>query len=460
MLDQTSIFDFVEYNHPIQKYHYKKVFEDYDCIRIAEIFSGIGTFSLALKYKGAKYKTVGFSDIDKNAILAYHKIHGEDIINYGDIEKMDQLPDCDLCTWSFPCQDISLAGKQRGMVEGTRSNYGYVFLGVLERTRRKPKVLVMENVAQLMSEAFRKDYLKIFYWLSSMGYRSQTRILNAKNYGIPQNRDRVFIVSILGGGDYEWPIQMPLDRKIKDLLEDNVDKKYYLSKKQIDKIMNWNSQQNPIENAKSESDDCIQTITAKSNTSMNASMVLIKEPMIIDLKSSDKFRRKPNSELIPSLLTDTRLSVIEPICLNSKVNGKQPSVQDRIYDINGISTAITTGFMPSILIPEATKKGYAEAHDGDGVYINRPHQKRGVVQKGIIQTLKTNCDDVGVVIIDNEMKARIRKITPLEAWRFMGIKDEDFYKAKNAGISNSQLYKLAGNAIVVDVIEKILQGLI
>jgi DNA (cytosine-5)-methyltransferase 1 len=109
----------------------------------------------------------------------------------------------------------------------------------------------------------------------------------------------------------------------------------------------------------------------------------------------------------------------------------------------------------SLIIPEATKQGYALASDGDGVYINRPHQKRGVVQKGMNQTIKTSGNDIGV--ITKELK--VRKLTPLECWRLMGIKDEYFWRAKNASVSNTQLYKQAGNAIVVNVLVAIFKNL-
>ena len=186
------------------------------------------------------------------------------------------------------------------------------------------------------------------------------------------------------------------------------------------------------------------------------------------------------------------------------------SVQDRIYDVDGVSTAITTAYMSSIAIPEATTKGYALAKDGDGVYLNRPHQKRGVVQDQMIQTIKTSSNDVGLVEITNGSKIklkiykhiydveknddgnggvnyiyhetgdyicqddknrayiltkdgylfRVRKTMPIEVWRLMGISDEDFNKAQASGVSNSQLYKQAGNAIVVDVFEAILNQII
>lgn len=150
------------------------------------------------------------------------------------------------------------------------------------------------------------------------------------------------------------------------------------------------------------------------------------------------------------------------ICLNSKVNGKQPSVQNRIYDVKGVSTAITTSFMPLIavdteplLIKENTTKGFAEACDGDCVNYAIPTSKTrcGRVGKQISNTLDTNCQQ-GVVV-----KRRIRRLTPIECFRLMGVDDADIDKMQAAKISNTQQYKLAGNSIVVDVLYYIFRNL-
>jgi DNA (cytosine-5)-methyltransferase 1 len=212
-----------------------------------------------------------------------------------------------------------------------------------------------------------------------MGYTNYTFTMNAKNYGVAQNRDRVFMVSILGKYYYEQPKPIPLEKRLKDYLEPNVEQGYYLSDTQITNITKWKSQQNPLENALTNESNHAPTLLARGSDSLNATMVLIKE---------------------------------------------------------------------------ATIKGYTEAYDGDGVYLNRPHQKRGVVQDQMIQTIKTSGDDVGVV--DN---MRIRKLTPRECWRLMGIDDSYFDKASQV-VSKSQLYKQAGNGIVVDVFAHILKELL
>jgi DNA (cytosine-5)-methyltransferase 1 len=268
------------------------------------------------------------------------------------------------------------------------------------------------------------------------------------------------MVSVLGDYSYSFPNYIKLEKRLKDYLEDEVDEKYYLSAKFLDCMLNGKSgkvdrKKQFMHYIKPTNDkDIASTITTRETNVATSNFIV--DTIMVDLKFSEKFQKKHQSQISPTLLTDTRLSIVETICLNSKVNGKQPSLQDKIYDIDGVSTAVTTSFMPSIAIPEATKQGYALAKDGDGVYLNRPHQKRGVVQDQMIQTIKTSGNDIGVVT--NNL--RIRKLTPLECWRLMGISDDDFNKAQASGVSNSQLYKQAGNAIVVDVFEAILRRMI
>ena len=402
-------------------------------IRLFETFAGIGTQRMALNRLLGKenVKCVGISEIDKYALMSYEAIHG-DLHNYGDITKINgkDLPEIDILTWSFPCQDLSKAGNQKGL-KNTRSGLGYEVIRIVEEMEVKPKVLLMENVPDLLSEKFKKGWHLMFNEIEKLGYSNYVETLNSKNYGVAQNRERVFMVSILGDYTYTFPKGFKLVKKLKDYLENEIDEKYYLSDKQIQQITSWNAQQKPLENAKSVDDDAIQTITAKSNTSMNASMLLIKDKTkkdgkvvqindyeVFDYRYDEGIRTKVNPEIA--------------ITLTTNVGG------------SGLSGN------PFIKIPEATKQGYKKASVGDGIYTNRPHQKRGTVQKNMIPTIKTQSDDVGFVV-ENNKKLFIRKLTPLECWRLMGIDDEDFFKAEKV-VSNTQLYKQAGNAIVVDVL--------
>lgn len=428
---------------------------------LIELFGGIGSQAKALKNLGINFEHYRLVEWDKYAIKSYNAIHNTNFtttdikqIKGKDLGITNTNQKNYLLTYSFPCTDLSKAGKMKGMSKGsnTRSGLLWEVERLLNELDELPQYLLMENVPDVIGQKNIKDFALWIEFLESKGYKNYYECLNAKDYGIPQNRNRCFMVSFLDKRIFQFPKPVELKLRLKDLLEDEVDEKYYLSEKMIEFFTN----------------------NSKSNE-----------------EKGNGFRFKPIS-----------------ICLNSKVNGKQPSVQDRIYDVNGVSTAITTS------------KGYSEATYGDGVYINRPHQKRGVVQKGMIQTLKTSGNDVGVVVRGNyspsghnasrivdknglsptvmenhgtvtavvvgehrrdegirtfkddaigtlrakeaggdkvvvtNQPLRIRKLTPKECWRLMGFSDEDFDKASKVN-SNSQLYKQAGNSIVVNVLEAI-----
>lgn len=169
-------------------------------MRVLELFAGYGSQALALENLGIEF-TSDISEIDKYAIQAYEQLHGQ-THNWGDITKIDEkkLPHYDLITYSFPCQDISLAGLQRGLDNdsGTRSS----LLWECERIIRavKPKYLLLENVKNLVGEKHKPNFIKWLKVLEGFGYQNFWKVLNAKDYGVPQNRERVFVVSILRGG--------------------------------------------------------------------------------------------------------------------------------------------------------------------------------------------------------------------------------------------------------------------
>ena len=155
---------------------------------------------------------------------AYIKLHGQ-TKNYGDIYTIDEtkLPYFDIITYSTPCQDFSVAGKQAGGDKGSRTRSS--LLWECERIIRavKPKYLLMENVKNLVGEKHKHNFIKWLNVLEGLGYQNFWRVLNAKDYGIPQNRERVFCISILGGGQYLFPNPIPLDKRLKDILEPVVD---------------------------------------------------------------------------------------------------------------------------------------------------------------------------------------------------------------------------------------------
>ena len=208
-----------------------------DKIRVFEAFAGYGSQSIALRNIGINYEVVAISEIDKYAIKAYEAIHGE-VNNLGDISKIDieDIPQHDLFTYSFPCQDISVAGKQEGIVKGkTRSGLLYECERIIEAV--KPKYLLLENVKNLVSKKHKDNFDKWLEYLEGLGYTNYWDILDAKHFGVPQRRQRVFVVSILGEHKpFKFPKPIPLTKNIKDTLEGEVDDKYYMSDKCIEKM--------------------------------------------------------------------------------------------------------------------------------------------------------------------------------------------------------------------------------
>lgn len=445
-------------------------------LKLFSLFSGIGGPEKALKRLGIEYELVGYSEIDKYASRSYSAVHEEpEIKNYWDITKINEkeLPDFDFMTWGFPCQDISIAGKQAGIREGTRSGLYYDGLRILKE--KKPKYSLIENVKALTSKKFADTFESILQDLDDAGYNNYWQVLDAKDYGIPQHRERVFIVSIRKDIDQEFtfPEKEELRLKLKDLLDEEVDEKYYLSDRMIKTFSDMTNRNGYIRGK------CFKPHELDDNRVANTIKTTAGS------RPEDNYVKRKYDEFIDE--NGYMPEIFNPY--------NKTEVKDVAKTITGECGSTTSSAAHLIRIPEATKKGYAEASDGDGVYINRPHQKRGVVQKNKIQTIKTT-PDVGVVVEKKikyeepleregwhnmnkivlnpdgisttinaqsnnslqkikEPSLRIRKLTPLECWRLMGFDDEDFYKAQGAGISNTQLYKQAGNSIVVNVLEKI-----
>ncbi|OCW99285.1 type II restriction-modification system methylation subunit [Streptococcus phage Javan117] len=207
-------------------------------LRVFEAFAGIGTQRMSLRNLGIPHEVVAIAEIDKFAIKSYEAIHGP-VNNLGDISKInpDNIPDHDLFTYSFPCQDISVAGKQAGLDidSGTRSGLLWECQKVI--AAKKPKYLLMENVKNLVGKKHKPNFDKWLDWLEEQGYTNYWQVLNAKDYGIPQNRERVFCVSILGEhSPYVFPGKQELTIRLKDILEDDVDEKYYLSEEKTRSI--------------------------------------------------------------------------------------------------------------------------------------------------------------------------------------------------------------------------------
>lgn len=477
-----SLFDFADNQYKITK-----------PIRLIELFAGIGSQAKALKNLNVEFEHHFVCEIEPQVVKTYNVIHGTNF-EPTDITKISandlNITNTDLytyiLTYSFPCQDLSICGKGKGMEKGTGTRSSLLW-----------------EVERLLKECNE----------------------------LPQNRDRCYMISLLNSNcDYTFPQPIKLKLRLKDMLEEKVDEKYFLSES-ILKFFSENSEKNklkgngsrfkPVNKNKAE---IAKTLTTRCGSRMD-----------------DNF-----------IVDDEKVTRLGGFFDKNGIKHQAGSA----YDINGLSPIIDTmqgGYrQPCIVVKNATKKGYAEAYEGDGIYIDRPHQKRGVVQKDMIQTIKCNCNDVGVVVLGNyspsghnasrivdnngiaptvmenhgtvtatvdknlwsqsQMKMitndgdvkryinsdivdefkegqaadisfpngynkakrvhnecpaingtttessfivkndlRIRKLTPLEFWRLMGFSDDDFNKAEKIN-SNSQLYKQAGNSIVVNVL--------
>lgn len=206
-------------------------------IRLIELFAGVGSTAMALRDIGADFEHYRVVEFDKYAVKSYNAIHGTnfeptDIRNFkgSDLGIVDVEKFTYLLTYSFPCQDLSLAGKQRGMTKGsgTRSGLLWKVERLLKETENLPQVLLMENVPQVHGSKNIDDFNLWIDFLKSKGYSNFWQDLNAKDYGVAQNRKRCFMVSILGNGTYEFPKPVLLTKRMKDYLENEVDEKYYL----------------------------------------------------------------------------------------------------------------------------------------------------------------------------------------------------------------------------------------
>ena len=209
-------------------------------LRVVTLCSGYDSQLMAIRNLGIPYECVGWSEIDPYAIRAHDAVFPEIAgRNLGDMTKIDwsKVEDFDLLTYSTPCTDFSNAGKQAGGEEGSGTRSSILWWTRYAIQQKKPKYLLMENVKALVSDKFRPLFLKWCDELTSYGYTNFMQVLNAKDYGVPQNRERIFVVSILGDAWYNFPQKQELKLRLKDMLEEEVDEKYYLSQEKVDKFI-------------------------------------------------------------------------------------------------------------------------------------------------------------------------------------------------------------------------------
>lgn len=451
---QITIFDFL---YP--KYKIKKP------IRLIELFAGYGSQYLALKYLGANAKHYKICEWAAKSIQAYNDLHIQDYfdysddlsddnilkflvelgvsINYNEPATREQLKrqnfrkiynniiatnnlvniqnakgedfkivDKDqydyIMTYSFPCQDLSLAGKGRGMADtSTRSGMLWEverILNELKLTNSLPQILLMENVPQVHGSDNVEHFNKWQLALENMGYKNYFQDLIATDYGIPQTRNRCFMISILGDYSYNFPKPIPLELKLKDLLEKEVDEKYYLSDKMTKYYL--------------------------SNSKETENYIEWKEKERLDIDC----RTYKEEKNVGTITTTPKIKIITNA-------GNKP----------------TDNFVYNKKLKETLEQNKIKQ---DISFVDSYNKK--IRDDGLSSTITTRINDSNnTFIVENKIsnRLRIRKLTPCEVFRLMGVKDEDYYKvAKNQ--SNSSLYHLGGDSIVVDVLMAIFKEMI
>ena len=375
-------------------------------IRLIELFSGYGSQAMALERIGANFTRYKAIEFDKFAMNSYNAIHGTNFkvtdirdISAEELEVTDIDKYCYIITYSFPCTDLSIEGKMKGMKKGsgTRSGLLWEVERLLKEMDKKPQVLLMENVPQVHGKNNKEDFQQWISFLESIGYKNYWKDLNAKDFGVPQNRKRCFMVSLLGNYTYHFPDHKNDNSiKISDLLEDTVEEKYYLHSAKAKKLIEKLNERNVLTES-----------TGK---------------MCVD----GTINNPREKEIANCILARYDCGVS-----NLQSNGNM--VVEKMQKINVVGTMDNT-------------------LDHTFESANRVYSA-----EGIAPTIHTCCGGgTEIKILTDEY--RIRKLTPRECGRLMGVADADITKMQKVN-SNYQLYKQFGNSIVVDVLCAIFENL-
>lgn len=522
------------------------------------------------------WELVNFCEFDKYAVKSYCAIHNEsEDKNLGDITKVDEtkLNPFNMIVGGSPCQDFSVAGKQRGSVwicnDCTDENgepFEYNPLTVhwskrdccphcgsknLDKSRssllvewlrvirgNKPNFGIYENVKNIVGKQFKETFKMFTDELVEYGYNVYWKVLNAKEYGIPQNRQRVYLILIkkeLDNGKFKYPEQFDNGTRLKDILEHEVDEKFYISNSRLNILLKNIDINKVSDNSLIGSSQKHASIKNDGiSTSLTSAMGMGggQTPMIFEQNGIDKSYNSPKLIKTANCITAREdgeinnhksegTAVLESrvLCIGN-TNPSGHGMNNNVFDSNGLAPTLTTnkGERQKVLIPQATKQGYIEcnipgvadlsfpdsktrrgrvqnsgeicptlmASQQDICYIKpnvlEPKLEFGRIGRQAVETYNENQPKYGSTInpfnktVDNSEKSptlttrlegfktailpvtsdlRIRKLTPKECFRLMGFSDKDFHAAEKM-VSNSQLYKQAGNSIVIDVLYYIL----
>lgn len=464
-------------------------------MKFIDICSGIGGFRSALEKHG--HECMAFAEIDKFAKQSYKAIY--DTENEEELDDITSVTDehfrlyrgqVDIITGGFPCQAFSIAGNRRGF-EDTR---GTIFFHIARAIKEiQPSYVLLENVKGLLSHDKGRTYGTIVQALDELGYFIEWGLFNSKYWGVPQNRERVYILVTRKDVWKEPKLfnllkqQTSVDTRLIDILETDVDESYYLSEEKTKKLTLNEDLSGRLNHYDYRDVDSVHSVNKVSPT-LNTMQGGDRQPKVAIVGNTSNTHHNAHNAhdvngLSPTIAArdykgakQIAMPVLTPDRLNKRQNGRR-------FKENGEPMfTLTSQDRHGIAIKKATKKGYAEAMEGDSVNTSFPNSKtrRGRVGKQVAQTLQAREVNQGVVIDDTQNfdgtrvykevsptlrsgrhglktvdNLRIRKLTPLETWRLQGFSDDQFYKAKDSGVSNSQLYKQAGNAVTVNVVDAI-----
>lgn len=418
-------------------------------LRLVSLFSGIGAFEKALSRLHVPFQVSRYCEIDKYASQAYALLHNvPEELNLGDIQQVEPyaLPEFDLLTWGFPCQSVSIAGRQEGLryrckecteefsldvmkqnncprcksqhIQSTTES-GLYIEGLRILLEKQPMYSVIENVKALTFKKNQKTLEKILTDLDQAGYRNYWQVLNAKHYGIPQNRERIFIVSIRKDIDQDFTFPEPLDNglRLKDFLETDVDEKYYLKGRYLDWWLKNKDYQLKKQYSSLDADIAI-CLTARQYASWNGNYIKKLDKRTNNIYESLNLDDFPESKLEIAMLTERRTEEAKKIRKEYREKyGKDYSprrAKELVPRLDGISNCITATQTREHLLLEK----------------NPP------------------------------LNYRIRTLTPVECFKLMGFDAADCQLLIDHKISDRQLYKMSGNSIVVPVLEEIFKQLI
>lgn len=417
-------------------------------MKFLDLFAGIGGFRLGMEQAG--HECIGFCEIDKYARASYKTIHNtEGEVELHDIttvtdEEIRAIGQVDVICGGFPCQAFSIAGARRGF-EDTR---GTLFFEIARfASILKPKYLFLENVKGLLNHDKGNTFKTILGALDGLGYDVEWQVLNSKNFSVPQNRERVFIIGHLRG---------QRTRNVFPILGENAKSDNQQSK--TESIGNVNPSGKGMNGEVYNSQGLAPTLTTNKGEGQKIAIPVLTPDR--ENKRQNGRRFKTDGEPMFTLTAQDRHGVVVENEIK-KYGTIQPNYNQSgvVYDTDGKSPTLRAyqggNLEPKIRVKEATSQGYAEAEIGDSVNLSHPNSKtrRGRVGKQIANTLLTG-ESQGVV----EPDFRIRKLTPRECWRLQGFPDWAFDKAQEVN-SNSQLYKQAGNSVTVNVIAAIAKEL-